>query len=106
MTTNKRLNRLGCVGFCAIAVLISAPAICIAAAGLTDANATVSEDSSPKEGLSEIVVTAQRRDESIKKVPISITALSQQSMDDLQIKQLNDLATVVPGLFIPPNGST
>ena len=105
MTINKHMNRSWCVGFCAVAVLIFAPALAAAAAGLTQTTAGP-EDGSPKEGLTEIVVTAQRRDESIKKVPISITALSQQSMDDLQIKQLNDLATVVPGLFIPPNGST
>jgi outer membrane receptor protein involved in Fe transport len=50
------------------------------------------------------VVTAQRREESINKVPISVTALSQRTMDDLSIVSLTDLATVVPGLsFSPPS---
>lgn len=52
--------------------------------------------------LQEIVVTSQRREESIDKVPISITALTQKNMDDLHIQNVNDLATVVPGLTLTP----
>ena len=52
--------------------------------------------------LGEIVVTAQRRAEDINKVPISITALSQASMDKLHIQSFSDLATIIPGLDAPP----
>ena len=51
-------------------------------------------------GLQEIVVTAERREESIERVPASITALSQQTMDDLHIQNVADLATIVPGLAL------
>jgi iron complex outermembrane receptor protein len=50
--------------------------------------------------LTEIVVTAQRREESIAKVPISVTAFSQKTMDDLHIENFTDLALIVPGLTI------
>jgi iron complex outermembrane recepter protein len=56
----------------------------------------------PSDGLQEIVVTSQRREESVKKVPISITALNQQTMDDLQIQNVRDLATIMPGLALTP----
>lgn len=57
-------------------------------------------------GLQQIVVTAERREESIERVPISITALSQQTMDDLHVEKLADLATLVPGLYNTPIGAT
>jgi iron complex outermembrane recepter protein len=52
--------------------------------------------------LEQIVVTAQRREENLTKVPISITAFSQKTMDDLHIQNFMDLAGVVPGLVVPP----
>jgi iron complex outermembrane receptor protein len=55
--------------------------------------------------LEEITVTAQRRPEDVDKVPISITALSQRTMDDLHIESISDLASVVPGLVLSPSSS-
>ena len=54
------------------------------------------ESEAPK--LEEIVVSAERREESIQKVPMSLTAFSQKTMDDLHLQSFADLATVVPGL--------
>lgn len=51
-------------------------------------------------GLEEILVTAQRRKEDLDKVPISVTAFSQKTMDDLHIENLTDLASIVPGLVL------
>jgi len=51
-------------------------------------------------GLEEIVVTAQRREERLDKVPISITAFSQKTMDDLHIENFSDLASITPGLIV------
>jgi iron complex outermembrane recepter protein len=50
--------------------------------------------------LQEITVTAQRREEGIDKVPISVTAFSQKTMDDLHIENFSDLASIVPGLVL------
>jgi len=56
------------------------------------------------EALEEIVVTAQRRAESLNKTPVSVSAYSQQTMDALHIQSISDLATVVPGLVVTTVG--
>jgi len=65
---------------------------------------TESQSAESKNALEEIVVTAQRRRESLDRVPISVTALSQQAMDELHVQSFGDLASIVPGLVIPPVG--
>jgi iron complex outermembrane recepter protein len=50
--------------------------------------------------LSEITVTATRRSESIQKVPISVTAITQGQMDTQGIKEFQDIAKYTPGLDI------
>jgi outer membrane receptor protein involved in Fe transport len=63
-----------------------------------------SEVSSNSNGLEEVIVTAQRRQENIQNVPISMAAMSQKSIDDLHLQNLSDLESVVPGLvFTTPN---
>ena len=54
-------------------------------------------------GLEEIVVTATRREESLSKVPISITAYTQESMDIRGIKDFTDIARFTPGVTIDSN---
>jgi iron complex outermembrane recepter protein len=54
--------------------------------------------------LQEVVVTATRRSESLEKVPISITALTQDQLTAGEIKGIADIAAVTPGLqFSVPN---
>ncbi|HWS61887.1 MAG TPA: TonB-dependent receptor plug domain-containing protein, partial [Steroidobacteraceae bacterium] len=49
------------------------------------------------QGLEEIIVTAEKRSESINKVPLAITALSGNTLQDQNIHSVQDLALVVPG---------
>ena len=51
-------------------------------------------------GLEEIVVTAQKRAESLQKVPVSITALSADQLQQRQIRGPEDLALSVPNMQI------
>ena len=46
----------------------------------------------------EILVTAQRRLQSIQDVPLAVTALDQQSLDTLQLRNASDLQAYVPNL--------
>lgn len=63
-----------------------------------------SPDNKPEGGLQQVIVTAERREESAASVPISITAFNQQQMDQLNIVKMDDLAAIAPGLsFTPPN---
>jgi iron complex outermembrane recepter protein len=56
--------------------------------------------------LDEIIVTAQRRAESLDKVAVSVTAFSQKTMDELHITSFSDLASVVPGLSLSTPGTS
>jgi iron complex outermembrane receptor protein len=55
--------------------------------------------------ITEIIVTATRRSESIEKVPISIAAFSQSDLIESGIKKVSDIAAMTPGVgFAVPNG--
>jgi len=55
--------------------------------------------------LEEIVVTATRHEESLSKVPISVTALTQEAMDVRGIKDILDVARFTPGINIDNSGT-
>jgi len=69
------------------------------AAGAAPANAGA------ESGIQEVVVTATRREQSASKVPISITALTQDSMDVRGIKDILDVARFTPGVYIDNSGT-
>jgi iron complex outermembrane recepter protein len=52
------------------------------------------------DALVTIVVTAEKREEKIKDVPMSITALGGGSLDNLQYRSFSDYAAMVPGLSL------
>jgi iron complex outermembrane receptor protein len=52
------------------------------------------------DALTTIVVTAEKREEKIKDVPMSITALGGGALDNLQYRSFSDYAAMVPGLSI------
>lgn len=51
--------------------------------------------------LEEIVVTAQRREQSLQEVPISIEAISGNDLITQGLKNMEDLSAFVPGFTIP-----
>lgn len=52
--------------------------------------------------LEEIVVTAQKREQNVQDVPISLTALSEGSIETNRIQSMADLSGVTPNLTIRP----
>ncbi len=48
--------------------------------------------------LEEVVVTAQRREQRIQDVPISVTALSQEQMDAQGVRSVDEVARLTPGI--------
>jgi iron complex outermembrane receptor protein len=56
-------------------------------------------------GIEEIVVTATRRSESLSRVPISVTALSQDAMDERGIRDFQDIARFTPGVAVDNSGT-
>ena len=81
-------------GAIAVAAVLAAGQV-IAADSVARTSTAMSSDS-----IDEIIVTAERREEKLDKVPISVTAFSQKTMDDLHIQSFSDLAAIVPGLIV------
>lgn len=54
------------------------------------------------EKLEEIIVSAEKREESLQKVPISVAALSGETLDKLGTDSLNDYFRYVPGINYAP----
>ncbi|MEI9984801.1 MAG: TonB-dependent receptor plug domain-containing protein [Aliidongia sp.] len=52
-----------------------------------------------------ILVTANKRTENIQSVPVSVTAIGEGLIDQLQAGNLNDLSAYVPGLNVQPSGT-
>jgi outer membrane receptor protein involved in Fe transport len=57
-------------------------------------------------GLEEIVVTAQKRSENIKNIPISISALSGYELQQRRIADYDDIARSVPGVSFNSLGAS
>jgi iron complex outermembrane recepter protein len=57
------------------------------------------------EGLEEIVVTAQFRRENLQIVPIAITAVTGQTMDDRNMTTLTDVANIAPNVTMFVNSA-
>lgn len=50
--------------------------------------------------IEEIVVTAQRREQNLQDISISISVLTGEQLDNLRIEQPADLATYTPGMYV------
>jgi outer membrane receptor protein involved in Fe transport len=55
--------------------------------------------------LGEVVVTATRQVDTVSRVPLSITAVTQRALDQQGVTQLTDLSRVVPSLQITNTGA-
>lgn len=53
--------------------------------------------------LEEVIVTAQKREESLQDIGIAITALSDDRLVDAQVNNIMDLQTLTPGMTIGEN---
>ncbi len=63
-------------------------------------------DNQSGSGLEEIIVTAQRRAERLQDVPISVVALSPETLNAAAVTTTADLGMVTPGLRIDATGNT
>ncbi len=75
----------------------SAASAAPAGAGASTAQATAT-DTGPT--VDEIVVTAQKRSNSLQNVPIVVTAINRQLLQDTGVKDIKDLAILTPGLLV------
>lgn len=56
------------------------------------------------QSLSQIIVTAQKREQKLQDVPVSITALGGETLDELKITDLRSVQTYVPNMAVLNSG--
>ncbi|MEH6696902.1 MAG: TonB-dependent receptor [Hyphomonas sp.] len=95
MTKTPRIRRYALLGASLCVLASQMPAI---AQDGEAAPAEAPADSSLK--LGSIVVTAQRREESINDVPMSIQAFGEDTLDALRVDSVDDLQNVVPSFSV------
>ncbi|WP_234572465.1 TonB-dependent receptor [Rhodohalobacter sp. 614A] len=54
--------------------------------------------------LQELVVTAQKREEELQKVPIAVASIGEQRAEDLQISNLNEIGRISPNFMTYDDG--
>src|SRR5690348_11212294 len=75
------------------ALLFATPALAADAAAATAATAT---DGGP--ALEEVIVTARKRAENIQNIPVAVTAVSAQKLDNFGLRNLEGIAASIPQL--------
>jgi len=87
--------------------LLGGTALCAALVWSAPALAAGDPQKTPQAstGVGEVVVTAQRRSERLRDVPISISVFSGQQLAEARINRTVDLAKVTPGLIMGAQGT-
>ncbi len=79
-------------------------ALLVALVGLVQAPLALAQDSGADEEeaatLDKITVTAQKREEALQDVPVVVTALSEQALEENGVRDIKDLQQIVPGLTV------
>src|ERR1700684_3712897 len=57
-------------------------------------------DTSNQPALTEIIVTAQKREQNIQDVPVSFMAVSAQELQDAGVKDIKNLQVLTPGVTV------
>jgi outer membrane receptor protein involved in Fe transport len=78
---------------------------CLPGAARADDQAPATESAAAPASLMEVTVTATRREASLSKVPISVTALTQEGLDDRGIKDFSEIARFTPGVNFDTSGT-
>ena len=77
-------------------------ATCLTAPSLATAQqvAPSSSDLNQASAVDDVVVTARRRQERLQEVPLAVTALSEEVLEEKGVRDANDLGQVAPGLSV------
>ena len=67
---------------------------------LLAASAALLPDLARADGLEEIVVTARKREESILNIPVAVTAISSEQLDNFQLRTLEQISASTPELTV------
>ena len=72
----------------------------------TPANQALAQEAgrAKRRGLDEIIVTAQKKEQDIREVPISVSAISGEALKDQNIQDFSDLSKYTPNLSVLSSG--
>src|SRR3546814_16484305 len=84
----------------AILLFLSASLPAVAHAQASPAAAEATEKA--QRGIEDIVVTAQKRSENVQDIPLAITAVRGDLLQDRQATSVDELSSVAPGVTIGP----
>src|SRR6266404_4192562 len=84
----------------AVAAILSAPGTAIVFAAPADTATATGAGS----GLQEVIVTAQRRSESVQDVPITIQAITGDQLGKLSVTTFDDVVKLLPNVTFSANG--
>lgn len=83
--------------------LVAISLLATVSAHAQDAAAGADKATGDRDQLNEIVVTAQRREENISKIPIAVTAITGAALANRGLNNVEDIRAVVPGLNLSSN---
>ena len=86
------------LGVSALALAVGAPAI----AQDADDGSAVQEDS---RRLGTITVTSQKREQNLQDIPVVVTALETELLEDAGVRDIKDLTILTPGLIVTSSSS-
>jgi iron complex outermembrane recepter protein len=87
--------------YCSVSVAIGVASVMIGGTAFAQTAEDNSDDS-----IKEIIVTAQKRSESVTDVPISITVLSEQELQDRTFSRFVDVAATTPNFLFQRQSTT
>ena len=87
-----------------IAAALLAGATCAHAQAAATPRAPANSSNAPTT-IDEIVVTAQKRTESLQNVPIVVTTVNRQLLQDTGVNDIKDLSRLTPGLLVTSTAS-
>jgi iron complex outermembrane receptor protein len=93
---------------CSILFGLSAVTVCPIAAHAQSAGEVSAAQEKPSSAggeLSEVIVTARKRDERLIDVPVTVTALSGATLETYQLADIESVAAHVPSLIVSSGGS-
>ncbi len=82
----------------------------VATGGLAASSAALAADAAAGSGsngstVTEVIVTAQKQKQRLQDVPVVVTVLSQERLQNAQVKSVSDLTLLAPGLNVTTNGN-
>ncbi len=83
----------------------TASAAVVGAVAFGFAGVAAAQDRQQPSSVDDIIVTAQKREQNLQDVPIVVTSLSQEVLEDAGVRDIKDLQILTPGLTVTSTSS-